>query len=139
MVGQHVMQGFRDLVVEADLHPRHYAILSALSEADGQSQRELSRTLSIPASRVVDLIDGLEERSLIARNAHPTDRRPQVLTLTAAGRGLTDRLTAAAHAYSAYLADGLSPGDQDQLRELLVRIAVNGGIDPASLSRITAW
>ncbi len=138
-VGQCVMQGFHDLVVQADLHPRHYPILTALASRDGQSQRELSRALHIPASRVVDLVDGLEARGLLTRGAHPTDRRPQVLALTTHGRNVTAELRAAAGQYSQHLTEGLSDGDQAQLRSLLARVAANCGVDPDSLNSITAW
>ena len=58
-----------------------------LGEAKGAlSQRELAALAGVEASTLVRLIDILAGRGLVARRPHPTDRRTNLIALTAAGR-----------------------------------------------------
>ncbi len=61
-------------------------------EAEGLSQQELSQKLVVTQSNVVGLIDRLEKSGYVQRKAHPTDRRFNLLELTAKGRKLVDDL-----------------------------------------------
>lgn len=56
------------------------------------SQRELAKRLHCNPSTVVDPTDRLEERRLVARKPHPTDRRINILTVTARGRQVRTQL-----------------------------------------------
>ncbi len=55
---------------------------------------ELANGLGIAMATASEAVDRLVERSLIERQANPTDRRRVMLTLTAQGRSLTDDLLA---------------------------------------------
>jgi DNA-binding MarR family transcriptional regulator len=50
--------------------------------------RELACRLSCDKSNVTGIVDGLEERGLVARQADPHDRRVKQLVFTGAGREL---------------------------------------------------
>ena len=52
----------------------------------------LAETLSCDASNVTGLVDRLESRGLVARQASPADRRVKVLVLTPTGARLRARL-----------------------------------------------
>ena len=52
----------------------------------------LADRLGIDASYVTTIADQLEERGLIERQPHPTDRRIKSLALTAEGRRLREKL-----------------------------------------------
>ncbi|MBO0677845.1 MarR family transcriptional regulator [Mycolicibacterium sp. S2-37] len=56
---------------------------------------ELARRLSVHATTVSIAIDRLAPRDLVQRRTHPTDRRAVMVTITDAGRELTDAVTAA--------------------------------------------
>jgi DNA-binding MarR family transcriptional regulator len=56
------------------------------------TQRRISDALRCSPRNVTGLLDGLERDGLVARNAHPTDRRATIVTLTDAGTRLLDRL-----------------------------------------------
>lgn len=58
------------------------------------SQKELAERLHCNPSTVVDPTDRLEEKGLVVRRPHPTDRRINVLTVTARGRQVRDQLIA---------------------------------------------
>ena len=69
----------------------------ALIQLDPQhaiSQKELAKRLHCNPSTVVDPTDRLEEKGLVVRRPHPTDRRINVLKVTARGRQVRDQLIA---------------------------------------------
>ncbi|MGH7776894.1 MAG: MarR family winged helix-turn-helix transcriptional regulator [Candidatus Dormibacterales bacterium] len=56
------------------------------------SQRELAERLHCAPSTVVDPTDKLEERGLVVRKVHPSDRRVNILVVTEEGRRMRERL-----------------------------------------------
>lgn len=67
------------------LTPVQYAALQAVSNAPGLDQRTLARTIGFDTSTMAGVIDRLEARGLMLRNASPTDRRVRRLTATPQG------------------------------------------------------
>lgn len=68
--------------------PVQYAALQAIADAPHVDQRTLARTIGFDTSTIGGVIDRLEGRALVQRNADPVDRRVRRLTLTAAGETL---------------------------------------------------
>jgi MarR family transcriptional regulator, organic hydroperoxide resistance regulator len=69
---------------------KHNWTLHALDEP--MSMSALADRLGIDASYVTTIADQLEERGLIERRPHPTDRRIKSLALTPEGRRLRETL-----------------------------------------------
>lgn len=63
-----------------------FVVLSALSENDALSQRELVERTSSDPNTLRAMLVLLERRGLIERPPHPTDGRARSVALTAAGR-----------------------------------------------------
>jgi MarR family transcriptional regulator, organic hydroperoxide resistance regulator len=86
------------LAAELDLSPAQCHVLHLIEPGRPVPMGELAGALSCDASNVTGLVDRLEARGLVARQASSVDRRVKVLTLTAAGRRvravLIERLTA---------------------------------------------
>ncbi len=133
------MASFRASLGTHDVHPRQFAILWALADGNGRSQQEVSAELRIPASRLVALVDDLEERGLVSRSAHPSDRRAHVLRLTPAGKRTFQQLLRVARAHEERMFAGLSESEQEQLRGLLLRICANLQTESAGPVGIRAW
>ena len=70
--------------------PVQYAALQTVSNAPGIDQRTLARTIGFDTSTIAGVVDRLEARGLLQRNASPEDRRVRLLTLTAEGQALLD-------------------------------------------------
>jgi DNA-binding MarR family transcriptional regulator len=70
------------------LTPVQYAALQAVANAPGIDQRTLARTIGLDTSTTGGVVDRLEGRGLLLRNANPDDRRVRLLTLTDAGQAL---------------------------------------------------
>lgn len=66
--------------------------LWVLHHAAPISQQALVQALGTTPRSVSSLIDGLERLGLVARNAHPTDRRAVLVTLTAPGTALMTKM-----------------------------------------------
>jgi DNA-binding MarR family transcriptional regulator len=81
------------------LNPRQYLFLMTLllSEDGARLLSRLSDDLMVHPTTVTVLADQLEERKLVARMPHPSDRRAVYCQLTPAGRELSLRATKILH------------------------------------------
>lgn len=75
--------------------PVQYAALQAVGLQPGMDQRTLARTIGFDTSTIAGVIDRLESRGLMQRNASAQDRRVRLLTLTEAGVALLAALVPA--------------------------------------------
>ena len=110
---------------ELDLHPAQAGVLLQL--ASPLPMNELAAVLACDNSNVTGLVDRLEARGLVARQANPDDRRVKRVVLTTAGIRLRDQLLESVGRPPAGFRR-LSPAEQLQLRDLLRRVVAD---DPA--------
>jgi DNA-binding MarR family transcriptional regulator len=73
---------------EANLTIPQYYILSLLSERDGRPFKELADELACSRATVTGIVDTLEKKDLVTRNANPVDRRSLLVRLTDNGKAL---------------------------------------------------
>ncbi len=106
---------------------KHNWALHALDEP--MSMSALADRLGIDASYVTTIADQLEERGLIERRPHPTDRRIKSLALTDDGRHIRETLADELWVDVPAL-DGLTPTERRELWRLLSRAADGSGADP---------
>lgn len=121
---------FADLVKPAGLTPATSGVLRILARTPGLSQRALADRLGAVPSRVVVLVDALEDAGLVSRTRDPEDRRHHRLDLTDAGRAALLGLRAAAEQQNA---DILAPLDEEEraaFTALVARLAAAHGLDP---------
>ena len=77
---------------ELNLSPVQCHVLYLMRPDQPIPMGRLAETLACDASNVTGLVDRLESRGLIARQASPADRRVKVLALTPTGARLRERL-----------------------------------------------
>lgn len=126
-VGYSSSRGFKETLEAIGLEPRQFALLRFVGIGEGRSQQALGEELNIPASRVVALVDTLEDRGLLERRPNPRDRRARALYLTSDGRALLRRGIDAAERHEAALVEVLKPQERARLIELLQKIAESQG------------
>ncbi len=130
LAGQLAKKG-EQLVGEALAHAGarrpQFAVLTSLAEQGAASQAALGRRLWIDRSDLHALLAELERGGLVARVRDPSDRRRNVVTITAAGSAALGRLDElVASAQQALLAP-LSAGERRELVRLLERVVRPSG------------
>src|SRR5690242_6751309 len=129
-VGSHAAARFAERLAPLGLKPPHVGILTVIERADGLSQQALGETLGVFPSRLVGLLDELEERRLIERRDRPTDRRSYALYLTEAGREALGRIYRVGQEHQDALCAALNESERAQLAGFLARIAAEQGLTP---------
>ena len=92
------------------------AALSALERHEAMTPGELADYEKVQPPSMTRVIAVLEERGLVRRSAHPTDRRQVVLTVTDEGRALVDRIRRRKEAWLTQRMQELSPEEVEILR-----------------------
>jgi DNA-binding MarR family transcriptional regulator len=103
--------------------PAHAGILRLIQASEGISQQTLGSELRVLPSRLVLLIDDVEERGLVERRNHPTDRRSYALYLTDKGQETLKAIGRIAREHQDSLCAALDDRERAQLAGLLLRIA----------------
>jgi DNA-binding MarR family transcriptional regulator len=105
------------------VEPRAYAVLKALSENDGRSQRELSTELGIHRNVMVTVVDKLERDGLVKRMPHPADRRAFAVTLTDKARELLPKLDAQGHDQEDEITASLTDAEREAVLQYLQKMS----------------
>jgi DNA-binding MarR family transcriptional regulator len=127
-LGHHSSRLWRERLAPLGLDPRHAMLLRRLAAEEGRSQQALGEALQIPPSRMVALVDGLEQRGLLRRRPSPNDRRVRTLHLTQEGRRLLGTIMEISLQHEQQLTTGLQPAEREQLITLLSRLAAAQGL-----------
>jgi DNA-binding MarR family transcriptional regulator len=133
-VGIHASRRFAERISEVDLNPPLFRILNLIDAAEGQSQQAIGAGIQVPPSRMVALVDELEERGLVERRPNPDDRRVRALFLTRKGRSSLARGREIARVHEEELTEGMSETDRTRLTKLLQKMvdqqAIGRGVHP---------
>jgi DNA-binding MarR family transcriptional regulator len=129
-LGAHATALFSERIASLDLVPPQVGFLRLVGGEPGSSQQAIAGRLGIAPSRLVPLIDDMEERGLVERRRDPQDRRNHALYLTAEGGRLMGQLSQVAFAHEDAVCAGLDPKERQQLGALLERVAANQGLSP---------
>lgn len=102
--------------------PGQFGVLTLINCNPGLNQSALARVLGIERSTMVAVIDGLEERGLVARNLSASDKRAYVLALTEQGKALLGRVQPKVRRHERRIAAALDADEVTALIDLLKRI-----------------
>jgi DNA-binding MarR family transcriptional regulator len=127
-VGAHAAEQFAKRLHTLKLAPKHAGILRILNSTPGITQQTLAATLGMVPSRLVALVDEMEDRGLIVRRGNPEDRRRYALHVTEKGHSTLEAIGRIAREHSLALLAGISEEEQRQLATLLQRIADQQGL-----------
>jgi DNA-binding MarR family transcriptional regulator len=110
-------------IEEEGFDAHHYSVLAILAEGARENQATIAEALAFDPSRLVGLLDSLEERGAVVRERDPQDRRRHVVTITPVGRKELQRLRAIAKEVEDEFFGPLSADDRETLHSLLARLA----------------
>lgn len=112
----------KETMAAAGGHAYHFAILAALDEFGPDSQVQIGQRCGIDQSDMHTMLNELVEQGHVARAPDPSDRRRNLVTLTAAGRGRLEDLDTTLTGVQHDILDALSVTERDTLTGLLTRI-----------------
>lgn len=113
----------RELLDPIGIDARELAVLLLLDSREPESQKQAGRRLGVDRTTMVDLLDALEEKGLVARRPDAADRRRNVVDLTPHGRATLRQATRASDQAERRLLAVLDADDATELRALLTRLA----------------
>jgi len=127
-------RGFMEALAPVGIDPKEFLLIRFVAASEGQSQQALAERLGVPASRMVALVDRLEEEGLVERRPNPEDRRIRGLHLTRKGKGVLERAGKIAIDYETQLCAGINREEREQLIDLLQKLQAGqtdlGGVHP---------
>lgn len=100
-------------------------VILVLHEHQLITQVKLAEKLEIEPQGLTRILDRMEAKGTIAKQASPTDRRAKCLQLTKAGLELYRQILEIADGLRPNILAGLSPNDVDKLQTLLDGIKLN--------------
>jgi DNA-binding MarR family transcriptional regulator len=111
--------GFADTGVTAD----QFVLLCALAEGGAMTQQDLADRITSDRNTLRAMLLLLEEKGLVQREAHPTDKRARLVRLTPEGERMQYHLWIRSDPYRNRLTERLGPKDTETLLTLLRRFA----------------
>lgn len=109
-----------------DISPAQFNLLNLVADQpQGLSQAALGRQLLTHRSNVTGLVDRLERKSWVMRQASATDRRLWQVQITACGRSLVDEIRPLYLVSALQLMEGVSSVEAESMIRLLSRIDNN--------------
>jgi DNA-binding MarR family transcriptional regulator len=109
---------------EAGFELYDYSVLAILAEGARETQGTIAGVLGVDPSRLVALLDSLEERGLILRQRDPHDRRRHVVSITPAGKRELGKIRTLIRTIQDEYFSTLSDDEQKTFHKLLIRLAV---------------
>jgi DNA-binding MarR family transcriptional regulator len=129
-LGVYLAEDFVRRLAPLGVEPRTYAVLKALIQDDGQSQRQLSAQLRIHRNVMVSVVDKLENQGLVKRMPHPGDRRAFAVTLTDKARELLPVLDAQGRAQEDEITATLTATERKTVLRDLQKMSAAAGLIP---------
>lgn len=129
-IGFHATSRFAERVGQLGVTPPDIGLLRMIATRPGRSQQSLAADLGVVPSRVVTLVDKIEEKGLVERRRNPADRRNYALYLSEAGQAVMDRMREVGSAHEEEICAALDREQREQLTALLTLIADQQGLSP---------
>jgi DNA-binding MarR family transcriptional regulator len=127
-LGGHSSRAWTERLARIGLEPREVMLFRFVALNEGRSQREVAAAIGLPASRIVGLVDRLEQQGWVERRSSATDRRTHALHVTGAGRAVLERIRTASVEHEAALTAGLADAERAALLANLTEIAERQGL-----------
>jgi MarR family 2-MHQ and catechol resistance regulon transcriptional repressor len=109
-------------IVSLDMCISDFGVLEVLLHKGPQSVSEIGRRIDLTSGSITTAIDRLEQRGLVARVAHASDRRARVVHLTRDGKALITQVFARHKDAMEHAAFGLSKAERGRLIQLLKKL-----------------
>jgi DNA-binding MarR family transcriptional regulator len=126
-LGRVVEARFKEALKPTELTPKHLGVLFEV-RANPTSQQLLCETIDVDASKLVGILNDLEDDGLIVRRRDPQDRRRHIVELTKEAQTRLAKAEKLAKSVEEEFFAGLDEDERAQLRLLLARVADATGV-----------
>jgi len=106
-----------------DVAPSHARAITVLDHEGPLRLGALAERLHVAPRSVTEVVDALESRGLVQREADPSDRRATLVGLTDAGRRTSAALHLVRRDQASEFFGSLSATEQTALRRILTKLA----------------
>lgn len=130
-VGAHAANCFEKRLAAIGLTAQYAGLLRMVGSNAGMTQQAAAELFGIFPSRLVALLDELEEKQLLTRRRGATDRRSHHLHLTPAGRKRLRQIGTITRDLEEDLLSSLCKTEREGMTEQLRRIVAQQNITPA--------
>src|SRR5215469_6819524 len=117
-LGFHVARQFSERLAPLGLEPRHAGMLLRLGANEGLSQQALGELIGLNPTRMVFVVDELEQRGLVERRRNTVDRRSYALYLTPQGRDTLGQIQTSVSGQQDRIGASLTQAERIQLTSL---------------------
>ena len=121
-VARQLRETSQEILAPWDITPAHLRALRILSRHGTMRLSALSDRLHIAPRSATEVVDALESRGLVQRQADPDDRRATLAALTEHGTSVLDAIRAARGTEAQRIFDRLSPTDRAHLARILRKL-----------------
>jgi len=126
-IGRAAERWFTEELKPTGLTPKHMGVLFEV-DAHPTSQQALIDSIGVDPSKLVGLLNDLEEDGLILRRRDPDDRRRHIVELSKEGRTSLAAAKQAASRVEDRLFVGLDAKQRKQLHGVLAQVADSSGV-----------
>jgi DNA-binding MarR family transcriptional regulator len=118
-VSRRLRETSQETLAPWDINPSQFRALRMLNHHGAIRLSDLSGRLHIAPRSATEVVDALEARGLVERQADRTDRRATLVGLTGHGTAVLRAIRAARGTEAERVFDRLSPADRDHLARIL--------------------
>jgi DNA-binding MarR family transcriptional regulator len=122
-LGRDLMAAELPVLRAHDISMWGYAVLLALGERPTRTQVALAAAIGADKTRVIPVLDELQDRGLIERRPDPADRRAHLLSVTPSGKRLRESVQRDIQRREERLLSRLPPGDRAAFLRALQTLA----------------
>lgn len=108
-----------------EISTTQFVILLKLCEKDRMTQKDLAIETNYKQSALTLILDKLEEKGLVVREAKKNDRRAYLITITQKGREFETILQNVANELEKKFLEGISPKQKEEFISVLDKIFEN--------------
>ncbi|HEX6922897.1 MAG TPA: MarR family transcriptional regulator [Bacillales bacterium] len=108
-----------------EITPEQWTVLRFLGERDGITQKEISEVSGKDQPTVTRILNIMDRKGWIRRQANDEDRRSFLIFLTMDGRLLLEELSPVVEETFTKILDGVTRQDQETLKRILQQMDVN--------------
>lgn len=109
----------KTILAKNDLSMWAYAVLVGLGDEQVRTQAALAAAIGADKSRLIPILDKLQDQGLISRRPDETDRRVRLVGVTVKGRKVRQRTQASIQRAEEQLLSPLEPADRQVLLQMV--------------------